>query len=67
MKEIHEQMKESSTIRMMVQEQGMAEGEKEEFLSSFKEEPEESLLGFAVLGGIFSEGINLKGTRLGFR
>lgn len=65
MREIHEQMKDSGNIRMIVQEQGMTEGEREEFLASFEENPAESLLGFAVLGGIFSEGINLKGTRLG--
>lgn len=36
--------------------------DKEEFLSQFYEElkPESSLIGFCVLGGIFSEGIDLK-------
>lgn len=34
------------------------------FLTQFKTEPEQTLLGFCVLGGIFSEGIDLRGDRL---
>ena len=33
-------------------------------MARFKENPQETLLGFCVLGGIFSEGIDLKGSRL---
>jgi DNA excision repair protein ERCC-2 len=38
--------------------------EKENFLNSFKENPDETFVGFCVLGGIFSEGIDLVGSRL---
>ena len=34
------------------------------FLENFKEKPHETILGFCVLGGIFSEGIDLKADRL---
>ena len=42
----------------------MSEEEREEFLLSFKEEPKESFAGLCVMGGIFSEGIDLKEERL---
>lgn len=42
----------------------MNEAEREAFLADFISEPEETLVGFCVLGGIFSEGIDLKGSRL---
>jgi len=43
---------------------GMNEREKEEFLEKFGEERTHSLLGLCVMGGIFSEGIDLTGDRL---
>ncbi|PGZ84696.1 ATP-dependent DNA helicase [Bacillus sp. AFS029533] len=52
------------TIKTIVQENGMTEIEREEFLLQFDSLNEETLVGFAVLGGIFSEGIDLKGDRL---
>ena len=42
----------------------MTELEREEFLNEFTEESEETLVGFCVMGGIFSEGIDLIGDRL---
>jgi DNA excision repair protein ERCC-2 len=51
-------------FRTMVQEIGMKEEEREEFLKSFKQNPTNTLIAFAVMGGIFSEGIDLKGDRL---
>ncbi|MEH7515701.1 ATP-dependent DNA helicase [Gottfriedia acidiceleris] len=51
-------------IMTIVQENGMSEIEREEFLLQFDSLNEETLVGFAVLGGIFSEGIDLKGDRL---
>ncbi|WP_129689001.1 ATP-dependent DNA helicase [Gottfriedia acidiceleris] len=51
-------------IKTIVQENGMTEIEREEFLLQFDSLNEETLVGFAVLGGIFSEGIDLKGDRL---
>lgn len=46
------------------QKTNMTETEREEFLSGFSEETEETNIGLCVLGGIFGEGIDLKGERL---
>lgn len=48
----------------VVQETGMREQEREEFLESFRVERENTLVGFCVMGGIFSEGIDLKNEAL---
>ena len=42
----------------------MKDLEKEEFLRNFKEEPERTAVGFLVIGGAFSEGIDLVSDRL---
>lgn len=42
----------------------MGEGEQREFLARFSEAPESRGIAFAVLGGAFSEGIDLPGRRL---
>jgi DNA excision repair protein ERCC-2 len=42
----------------------MTESERDAFLASFSVEHGETLVGFAVLGGIFGEGIDLVGERL---
>ncbi len=42
----------------------MSEEEREHFLNSFQADNEQTLIGFAVLGGIFSEGVDLQGNRL---
>ncbi|MDT2764971.1 ATP-dependent DNA helicase [Enterococcus asini] len=51
-------------VTTLIQDTQMNEAEREQFLARFKENPQETLLGFCVLGGIFSEGIDLKGSRL---
>lgn len=51
-------------MKTIVQTGGMTESDREEFLAAFKAGEEEQLIGFAVLGGIFSEGVDLKGERL---
>ncbi len=48
----------------VVQEMGMREREREEFLESFRVERDNTLVGFCVMGGIFSEGIDLKNEAL---
>jgi DNA excision repair protein ERCC-2 len=48
----------------IIQATGMTETEREAFLESFQPNQSETLLGFAVLGGIFSEGVDLIGDRL---
>ncbi len=51
-------------INIVVQNTGLTEDEKEAFLMNFKENPKKTTIGFLVLGGMFSEGIDLVGTRL---
>lgn len=50
--------------RLLRQQSQMREAEKEAFLAEFSEHPEETLIGLCVIGGIFSEGIDLKEERL---
>ncbi len=49
---------------LVVQSASMTEAEKEVFLEEFIENPQSSRIGFCVMGGIFSEGIDLKNNRL---
>ncbi len=56
-----EQYPETDTI---IQETSMTEEERENFLNRFQSGGEKNLVSFSVLGGIFSEGIDLKGDRL---
>ncbi|MFO7708624.1 MAG: ATP-dependent DNA helicase [Desulfobacterales bacterium] len=51
-------------IEILVQSPGMAERQREEFLVRFESDNPCTLVGFAVMGGIFGEGIDLVGTRL---
>jgi len=51
-------------VTTLLQQNTMTEEERADFLSSFDAKNRETLVGFAVLGGIFSEGIDLKGDRL---
>ena len=49
----------SDDVTMVVQDQSMNERKREEFLEQFACDREDSLVGFCVLGGVFSEGIDL--------
>lgn len=49
---------------IVIQSNSMTEEEKEKFLEEFVEAPKSSRIGFCVMGGIFSEGIDLKNNRL---
>lgn len=51
-------------VRTLRQTPEMSEEERAGFLAAFTAESEASLLGFAVLGGVFGEGIDLAGERL---
>lgn len=51
-------------VQTMVQQSSMTEEERESFLNQFQPNSTEYLVCFGVLGGIFSEGIDLKGDRL---
>jgi DNA excision repair protein ERCC-2 len=52
------------SVPVLVQRPGMSEPERDAFLAAFSVEHGETLVGFAVLGGIFGEGIDLVGERL---
>ncbi|MBQ9828537.1 MAG: ATP-dependent DNA helicase [Lachnospiraceae bacterium] len=45
---------------LIVQRSDMTEGEKDEFLSRFRNDAASCSVGFCVLGGVFSEGIDLR-------
>lgn len=49
---------------LLIQGQGMGEEERKEFLEEFEKERSHSLVAFCVMGGVFSEGIDLKEERL---
>lgn len=51
-------------IEIVDQQRDLSETEKEDFLKNFKENPEKSMVAFCVLGGSFSEGVDLRGNRL---
>lgn len=51
-------------IECIVQNQSMDERKREEFLSAFEEKRSGCLVGFCVLGGVFSEGIDLTDEKL---
>lgn len=61
---VYEEEFSSDWVRCICQTSSMNEREREDFLEEFKDQKEETLLGFCIMGGIFSEGIDLMGDRL---
>ena len=55
---------EGDAIHWLSQDGHMKEEEREAFLQEFEKERDETFVGFCVMGGIFSEGIDLKEDRL---
>jgi len=53
-----------ASVPVLVQRPGMTESERDAYLAAFSADNGETLAGFAVLGGIFGEGIDLVGERL---
>lgn len=51
-------------VKSITQKQDMTEDERDIFLSRFDIDNKETLIGFLVLGGVFSEGVDLKGEKL---
>ena len=51
-------------IKVIEQRKNMTAAEKREFLAEFEKENESYLIGFCVMGGIYSEGIDLAGDSL---
>lgn len=66
----HSHFQDESQVECLLQEERMEEGEREAFLARFAldaatgEREKGTLVGFCVLGGIFSEGIDLKNDSL---
>lgn len=51
-------------VKIIKQTSLMDETKRRDFLDNFQENPSETLVGFALLGGIFSEGIDLQKSKL---
>ena len=66
MQQVYEVFQEMDNGRAqsICQESGMKEEEREAFLQSFEQEYETSFVAFCVMGGIFSEGIDLTNDKL---
>ena len=65
MEEVYEHFeRRAEGIDIIRQSQNMGEYEREEFLKEFDRDREYSLVGFCVMGGVFSEGIDLTADRL---
>ncbi|MCM0646882.1 ATP-dependent DNA helicase [Clostridium swellfunianum] len=65
MKEVYERFEAINLeVKKIIQSSGMSEEEREDFLNNFSEDTESTLVGFAVMGGIFGEGIDLNGDKL---
>jgi DNA excision repair protein ERCC-2 len=57
-------MLEETGVNTLLQQVNMTEEDRERFLAAFSADNTQTLVGFAVMGGIFSEGIDLVGDRL---
>ncbi len=62
--EVYQEEFSADWVDCICQQASMNEREREEFLREFQAQGEKTLLGFCVMGGIFSEGIDLIGDRL---
>ena len=58
------ELSEFKDIDVICQQNSMSESEREEFLSQFEHVGEKSMVAFCVMGGIFSEGIDLTNDKL---
>lgn len=65
MEMVHEVFHSTYTrLETLVQSRAMGEGEREAYLERFDRDNPDTLIGFAVMGGVFGEGIDLVGDRL---
>lgn len=62
--EIQEYLLQQPQLTLYAQSTSMTEAEREEFLSHFEDTPSATTIGLCVMGGIFSEGIDLTDSRL---
>ena len=51
-------------VEIVCQDAGMDDAQREDFLSQFQEEREDTLAAFCIMGSVFGEGIDLRGSRL---
>lgn len=68
MDEVYEELRllpvSENSIHLYTQKTSMTEEEREEFLEHFQPSPTHTAIGLCVMGGIFSEGIDLRDSRL---
>ncbi len=64
MQDVYSLLNQDGKVKYICQHQGMKEIDKEEFLNEFSDSSNEEVVGLCVLGGVFSEGIDLKGDDL---
>jgi len=65
LEKVHEVfVKKYPRVRTIVQSRGMTRAQREQFIESFREDEGKMRIGFCVLGGSFSEGVDLPGSRL---
>jgi len=65
LEKVHEAfVKKYPKVRTIVQKKGMSRKQHEDFINSFKDDEDKMRIGFCVLGGSFSEGVDLPGNRL---
>jgi DNA excision repair protein ERCC-2 len=55
---------EEDSYELIIQSRNLKDSQREEFLSAFSSDNERTTIGLLVLGGVFSEGIDLVGERL---
>ena len=64
LQDVFEKVQPLTNATLIAQSPQMSEADRDAFLKSFANEPAQTQIGFAVLGGIFGEGIDLVGDRL---
>lgn len=65
LQKVHEAFsKKYPKVRTVVQSRGMTRAQREQFIDTFREDENKMRIGFCVLGGSFSEGVDLPGSRL---
>jgi DNA excision repair protein ERCC-2 len=62
--DVYEQFSPKDDVHILLQHKDMKQEEKQQFLDHFTFLPTKTTIGFAVLGGVFSEGIDLIADRL---
>lgn len=64
MQDVYEYLPKTDEVEYVMQTTSMTEAGKEEFLEAFREDNDKPVVGLCVMGGVFSEGIDLTNDRL---